>query len=354
MKRASLLKRPWLLPFVPLWAAGAGWKNRAFDRGSATVERLELPVISVGSLSAGGAGKTPFVMALGEALRRAGVGFDVLSRGYGRTVEPQAVKRVDGTGTADEFGDEPLMMARGLGRRVYVAAERAAAGRMAERDHRVQKEPGQWVHLLDDGFQHRRLARAVDILLLTQADVDDALLPAGDLREPLRSLQRADVIVLRSEEVTALRPVVERVLRGAKTLPVIAEIERSFGFVEGSPSMRPLAFCGIARPDGFRDALQKSGVQPAALIALRDHQRFDDAVLAKLLEQARQASADGFVMTAKDAVKLTATMRQQLQGVGPMAVADIVVRIEDEAGFIAELRRMLADNFVSPSKHVAL
>jgi tetraacyldisaccharide 4'-kinase len=333
------VKRPWLLPLTPLWAAGAGWKNRAFDRGSAAVERLELPVISVGSLSAGGAGKTPFVMALGEALRRAGIGFDVLSRGYGRTVDPDAVKRVDGTGTA-----------AGLGRRVYVAAERAAAGRMAERDHRVRREAGQWVHLLDDGFQHRKLARTVDLVLLTQADVEDALLPAGDLREPLQSLRRADVIVLRHEEAAALRPVLERVLSSVERTPLVVEIERTFGFVEGVPTARSLAFCGIARPDGFRAALQQSGVKAAGIVALRDHQRYDDAVMQRLVQQAKQAKADGFVTTAKDAVKLTATMRRQLQSVGPLAVADIVARIDDEAGFIGELQRILRENSVLPAK----
>lgn len=344
------MKRPWLLPLTPLWAAGAGWKNRAFDRGSAAVERLELPVISVGSLSAGGAGKTPFVMALGEALRRAGVGFDVLSRGYGRTVDRDAVKRVDGTGTADEFGDEPLMMARGLGRRVYVAAERAAAGRMAERDHRVQKEQGLWVHLLDDGFQHRKLARAVDIVLLTQADVADALLPAGDLREPLKSLRRADVIVLRTEEAAALRPVVDRVASSIEHRPLVWEMERSFAFVEGSPSSRPLAFCGIARPEGFRDALQAKSVNPASFVALRDHQRYDDAVMQRLVQQARSANADGMVTTAKDAVKLTAAMRAQLQSVGPVAVGDIVARICDEAHCIVALQGLLRGNAALSSK----
>jgi len=344
------LKRPWLLPLVPLWAAGAGWKNRSFDRGSTKAERLELPVISVGSLSAGGAGKTPFVMALGEALRRAGVGFDVLSRGYARTVDPDAVKRVDGTGTAEEFGDEPLMIARGLGRRVYVAAERAAAGRMAEREHRALREAGPWVHLLDDGFQHRKLARAVDIVLLTQADVEDALLPAGDLREPMRSLRRADVIVLRREEAAALRPVVERVFSPVKRQPLVVEIERSFGFVEGVPTSRPLAFCGIARPHGFRDALQAKGVQPAGFVALRDHQRYDDAVVQRLMQQARRSNADGFVTTAKDAVKLTAAMRRQLQGVGPLAVADIAARICDESDFIGDLQRILRENSVLPAK----
>jgi len=330
------VKRPWLLPLVPLWAAGAAWKNRAFDRGSAKVERLEFPVISVGSLSAGGAGKTPFVIALGEALRRAGIGFDVLSRGYGRTVDAQSAKRVVGTGAAEEFGDEPLMMARRLGRRVYVAAERAAAGRMAEREHRAQRETGPWVHLLDDGFQHRRLARAVDIVLLTQADVQDMLLPAGDLREPLRSLRRADVIVLRKDEATALRPVVDF---GKK--PLVWEMERGFHFVEGALVSSPLAFCGIARPEAFLQSLRLSGVEPASFVALKDHQRYDDGVMQRLLQAAEHVKANGFVTTAKDAVKLSPAMRAMLQRVGPIAVADIEVTICDEARFISALMKLL-------------
>lgn len=336
------MKRPWLLPLVPLWAAGAAWKNRAFDRDAAKVERLELPVISVGSLSAGGAGKTPFVIALGEALRRAGIGFDVLSRGYGRTVDAQAAKRVVGTGSADEFGDEPLMIARRLGRRVYVAAGRAAAGRMAEREHRAQRETGLWVHLLDDGFQHRRLARTVDIVLLTQADVQDALLPAGDLREPLRSLRRADVIVLRKDEAAALRPVVERVVGAANKKPLVREMERGFHFVEGAPASSSLAFCGIARPDAFLQSLRLSGVEPTSFVALKDHQRYDDGVVQRLVQAAERVKANGFVTTAKDAVKLSQAMRTALQRVGPIAVGDIEVSICDEARFISALMQLLS------------
>ncbi|MEZ2347302.1 tetraacyldisaccharide 4'-kinase [Terriglobus sp. RCC_193] len=338
-----------MLPLVPLWAAGAAWKNRAFDRGSAKVERLELPVISVGSLSAGGAGKTPFVMALGEALRRAGVGFDVLSRGYGRTADAQSAKRVVGTGSAEEFGDEPLMMARRLGRRVYVAAERAAAGRMAEREHRAQRETGPWVHLLDDGFQHRRLVRAVDIVLLTQADVRDVLLPAGDLRESLGSLRRADVIVLRKDESAELRPLVERVVASGKKKPLVWEMERVFHFVEGKPVSSPLAFCGIARPDAFLESLRLSGVEPASFVTLRDHQRYDDGVVQRLVQAAERVKANGFVTTAKDAVKLSPAMRALLERVGPVAVGDINVTICDEAGFISALMRLLPEGSSFPS-----
>jgi len=339
------MRRPWLLPLVPLWAAGSAWKNRAFDRNPERAERLQLPVISVGSLSAGGAGKTPFIIALGDALRRANVGCDVLSRGYGRRDMSLAI-RVKPTGSAEEFGDEPLLIAQRLGRRVYVAATRAEAGRMAEREHRTSREGGQWVHLLDDGFQHRRLLRNVDIVLLTAEDVSDSLLPAGNLRESLCSLRRAHVIVLRREEAALLRPIVEKIF-GKRTEstgnvpPVIWEIERKFLIMESTSATRPLAFCGIARPESFRNQLQLSGIHPAALVALRDHQRYDEVQAQQLARQAQSVSADGFITTAKDAVKLTPALRAQLKTVGPLAVADLVVTIDNECNAMAQLLRLI-------------
>ena len=107
------MKRPWLLPLVPLWAAGSAWKNRAFDRDASRMQTLQRPVISVGSLSAGGAGKTPFVSALAQALQRGGVAVDVLSRGYGRSDAANAL-RVDSEGTAGRCGGGPMVMGRAL------------------------------------------------------------------------------------------------------------------------------------------------------------------------------------------------------------------------------------------------
>lgn len=333
------VRRPWLLPLMPLYAAGLAWKSSGFARHPERAQRLEQPVVSVGSLSAGGAGKTPLVIALGEALRRAGHGIDVLSRGHGRTSNLSL--RVQPAGSADEFGDEPLLIAQRLACPVYVARERVQAGRMAETDRRTSRQDRMpWVHLLDDGFQHRQLARGVDIVLFTAEDAADNLLPAGHLREPLRALHRAHVIVLRRGEETALRPLLNQIFSGF-VVPPVWIIERRFAFVQGTPSMRPLAFCGIARPESFRESLEARGVVPAALVPLHDHHPYEDAVIANLLARAASVNADGFVTTAKDAVKLTPTMRLALSKAGPLAVSDVAVELQDEPHCIGQLIAMI-------------
>jgi tetraacyldisaccharide 4'-kinase len=160
------------------------------------VRRLRFPVVSVGSLSAGGAGKTPLTITLAKSLTKRGLRVDVLSRGYGRAYSnpAQRAARVAPDGAAEEFGDEPLLIARETGVPVYVAAERYDAGLLAEAEAPVSEKSA--VHLLDDGFQHRQLYRDVDILLLDQHDWRDSLLPAGNLREPMRAARRATVIAV--------------------------------------------------------------------------------------------------------------------------------------------------------------
>src|ERR1700756_5221626 len=127
-------------------------------------------------------------MLLGELLKSRGVKFDVLSRGYGR--KSRGVRLVDPGGLPQEFGDEPLLIARKLQVPVIVGEDRYEAGRFAESTFGAQ------MHLLDDGFQHRGLARDFDIVLVTQQDATDRLLPAGRLRESLSALRRADAVVL--------------------------------------------------------------------------------------------------------------------------------------------------------------
>src|ERR1039457_6652646 len=175
-------------PLTGLYTAATALRNTLFDRGVLSARRLEQPVVSVGNLSVGGSGKTPFVIALGELLQARGIRFDVLSRGYGR--KTRGVLVVEKDGTAPDFGDEPLLIARRLGVPVIVGESRYDAGRVAEQKFQPQ------LHLLDDGFQHRSLVRDFDIVLMTERDFDDRLLPSGRLREPLSSLQRADAIAL--------------------------------------------------------------------------------------------------------------------------------------------------------------
>ena len=173
---------------------------------------------------------------------------------------------------------------------------------------------------------------------------------AGDLREPLRSLRRADVIVVRKDEAAELRPVADRVVASVSRKPLVWEMERGFHFVEGAPASSPLAFCGIARPDAFLQSLRARGVEPASFVTLKDHQHYDDGVVQRLVQAAERVKANGFVTTAKDAVKLSPAMRAMLQRVGPVAVGDIEATICDETRFVSALMQLLPGDSSFPSR----
>jgi tetraacyldisaccharide 4'-kinase len=273
-------------PMSALYGAGVGLRNRLYDRGNLSTQRLQGPVISIGSISAGGAGKTPFLIMLGSLLKDRGVAFDVLSRGYRR--KTKGVRLVDPSGTAEEFGDEPVLIARGLGVPVIVGEDRFAAGKFAE------EEFGPKAHLLDDGFQHRRLGRDFDIVLVTERDLHDTLLPAGRLREPLSSLSRASALVLMDDtraEGIQVRPgqVVWRVTRN---------------IVPPETDEPCFAFCGIARPENFFTALGVAGVKVTGTRAFRDHHSYTAQDVEALYRQGQQSGATAFLTTGKDAVNL--------------------------------------------------
>lgn len=313
-----------LLPLTPLYAAAVGAKNLAWDRGWLRPERLRAPVISIGNLSAGGSGKTPLVIRLAELLRERGLAVDVLSRGYGR--DSSAVARVRPEGSAADFGDEPLLIARAAEVPVYVGATRYEAGLLAER-----QSPG--VHLLDDGFQHRQLARDIDIVVLHRSDFSGRLLPAGRLREGFASLRRAHIAALRSEDQD-LEPELRR--RGC-SLPIWWMDRR----VEAPPARRVLAFCAIARPQEFLASLRQRGIDVAAFRCWRDHHAYTAADLAALAQLQKQHQAEAFVTTEKDAVRLTREQRQRLASDASLLPVKLTLRLRDEAAAIDGLLALL-------------
>ena len=295
-------------------------RNALYDRKRLPARRLEGPVVSVGNLSAGGSGKTPFVLLLGELLQSRGVKFDVLSRGYGR--ESRGVLLVDPAGLPQEFGDEPLLIARRLQVPVIVGEDRYGAGRFAEAKFGAQ------LHLLDDGFQHRALARNFDIVLVTPQDTSDRLLPAGRLREPLTALRRADAVVLASgasEEAFSLQgKLVWRVKRG-----IVAE---------GIPA-RPVVFCGIARPQNFLLQLRAANIEPAAQAFYRDHHAYNEKDVRELLELRQRSEAGGFVTTEKDAVNLG----PYLSALAPLAVVRVRMELVDAANGVDTVLRKIEE-----------
>jgi tetraacyldisaccharide 4'-kinase len=303
-------RRPWAWPLVPVYRAALAAKEAL--RGES--KRLQWPVVSVGSVSAGGAGKTPVVIALAQMLKTRGWRVDVLSRGYGRS--GSGVELVEGEDIA-RFGDEPVLMAQRADVPVWVGADRFAAGARAESTGKDRS-----VHLLDDGFQHRQLARAADVVLVTAEDLQDVLLPAGNLREPLNALARADFVAVREEEMEYVAPRVKQFLREGT---LIWTVRRKLRFPEPlfvlGAGLRPVAVCAIARPEGFEAMLKVAGCGIVDTIFFRDHHAYDMADMERVLELAKKLNATGFVTTEKDAVKLTAAMRARLETLGPVMVA---------------------------------
>jgi len=308
------IRRPLLLPFVPLFHLALTTHERRLASGRERVRRLRQPVISIGNLSTGGAGKTPLAIALARALTARGVPVNVLSRGYGR--RDSAPARVQIEGTAEQFGDEPLLIARTAGVPVYVAPERLDAGRLAEEDTPAA------AHILDDGFQHRQLYREVDILLLNREDWNDWLLPAGNLRESLKSAMRAAVIAIPAQD-----PELERELREWGWAGPVWRLRRR---MEVPPIARPVAaFCGIARPDQFFLGLEAAGVKLAAWKVYRDHHRYTRGDVARLREMAANRGAAELLTTEKDAVRL-GVLASEL----PLKTVPLRVEIEDEAAVL--------------------
>jgi tetraacyldisaccharide 4'-kinase len=303
-----------------VFGAGVRARNALYDWRVLRVNRLQGPVVSVGNLSVGGSGKTPFVLLLGELLQSQGVKFDILSRGYGR--QTRGVRQVDPGGSAQEFGDEPLLMARRLKIPVVVGEDRYSAGVFAE------KSFGPQLHLLDDGFQHRALARDFDIVLVTAEDARDRLLPAGRLREPLNSLRRADAVVLVSGALPESFPVEGKLVWHARRgiLP------------EGIPP-QPVAFCGIARPQPFFHQLKMAGTEPVAEAVYRDHHSYTEKDIRELLELRRVSGGGGFVTTEKDAINLG----RHLSALRPLAVVPVRMKLTDAPAAIATLLRILEE-----------
>lgn len=305
--------RTLLAPLTPLYRLALAQRERRLRSGREPVRRLRLPVISIGNLSTGGSGKTPLAIALAQALTGRGIGVDVLSRGYGRRGRTAA--RVDPAGSAGEFGDEPLLIARAAGVPVWVAPERYDAGLLAESemDGHVAR-----VHILDDGFQHRQLHRDTDILLVSRVDFEDRLLPAGDLREPLQAAERAHVIALPGDEQT-----LESDLRQRGLQQPFWRLRRR---MQIPPLAGPvLAFCGIARPAQFFAGLESAGVRLAGRRAFPDHHSYAQADLDRLAAQCRAAGAAALLTTDKDAVRL-----EGLRAPLPVVTAGLGIEVEEE------------------------
>ncbi len=314
-----------LTPLTPLYAACTALKNFAYDEGLVRPQRLSRPVISVGNLSTGGTGKTPLVRALATLLQEHGWSVDVLSRGYGRSGQ-HPVEAVDPAGSAQHYGDEPMLLARS-GLPVFVGSNRYASGLMAEAHAIASGGQTRLVHLLDDGLQHRRLARTMEIVLLNRRDFSDRLLPAGHLREPLHNLHRADVCVLREEDRDLAAQAQAAMFAEDATRVWMQRRRVCIGAADDGPPKRALAFCGIGNPAQFFADVRAAGAGIVQTQSFPDHHKYTDHDVDALAERARAGQADAFLTTEKDALRLEGELREMLETVAPVRIVHLTTML---------------------------
>ncbi len=327
-----------LWPAARAWSLSARARARLYRSGRLAQQRLERPVVSIGNLSAGGTGKTPFVIWLFSELARRGLRPAVLTRGYRRRdgSQPLLLTSPGSTPGAEGAGDEAqLMLQHGLAP-IGVGADRFRAGAALEAQCAVD------LHLLDDGFQHLALARDLDIVLLDSSRLpwEDDLLPAGRLREPPSALRRAAVIVLtRIQDWTAIQAMKTQVRRSAPQADIYAARTRLAGPPAPPVSGPVLAFAGLGNPRAFFADLCVAGVRVVGTRHFSDHHRYTLRDLLRLERCAREVHAQALVTTEKDAANLPQTYRNGLEM--PLRVVGMKLEVERGGELVDRVEKLV-------------
>lgn len=321
-----------LIPLSAVYNAITRARFAAYRRGWFSVSELAAPVISIGNIATGGTGKTPLVEWVCRALAaestdeiageitgefaRTAKRVCVLTRGYGRDNPKSQVLVSNGTElltSEREAGDEPFLLARDLQgiAAVISNSNRVAAGQWA------LENLGTEVFVLDDGFQHLRLARDLNIVTIDATNPwgGGSLLPYGRLREPLTGLSRADcIVVTRTEQIENLSSITDALERLAAAVPIFSSqmVISGIRSLDGASADRenirsqPLgAFCGVGNPESFFTQLRQEGLMLSFTRTFADHHNYNQSELDALVSEAKTRGAAALITTAKDATKLS-------------------------------------------------
>ena len=323
-----------LPPLSLLYGAVTRTRLSLYRRGTFQTTKLDRPVVSIGNITTGGTGKTPLVEYVARLLATQGKKVCILTRGYGRKDPHLQVIVSDGYGvlaSPSEAGDEPYLLAtrlKGLAA-VISSADRIAAGREAIKDF------GTECFVLDDGFQHLRLARDLNVVTIDATNPwgGGRLLPHGRLRESLDGLRRADSVVItrcdQVESVSKLREEVAQLINGRPVFESQMEMVRVAPLKNGgeslAPPLRVAAFCAVGNPGSFFAKLRQAGYEVELEKAFHDHHVYSQDEIDFIIKETR---AEALITTAKDAVKL-----RTLSFSVPCYVAEIEIVIENAEDF---------------------
>ncbi|MFL6448080.1 MAG: tetraacyldisaccharide 4'-kinase [Bryobacteraceae bacterium] len=339
-----------------LWTVGGVLKRRRSDRYASSVPRLPLPVISIGGITVGGSGKTPFTNYLAKQLSVRGWSPAILTRGYRRNASAGELALPAGANVpSSSTGDEAQIFLRSAGVPVGIGPNRYRVG------HLVRSEfPDRDVFLLDDGFQHGLVRRDVDIVLIDALDPfgGDEVVPSGRLREPLGALRRAGVfVVTRCDSDILFRSIAERLRKLNANARVFRSRVRTLGWrdVHGQavgqlPGSRVAAFCGLGNPRTFWNTLESLGLEVALRTTFKDHHRYRPGELDLMLREAQLRSADCLVTTEKDWINLPTGLERLFES-PKLFWLEIGFEVENEVEFFSILETQLGRGPIGVHNH---
>jgi 3-deoxy-D-manno-octulosonic-acid transferase len=351
--RRNLFARSILRSLAFIWRKGGEVRRRHYERYAASVPPVAAPVISVGGITVGGSGKTPFTTYLAARLDERGYSPAILTRGYRRRSPARDLVFPPGAKVPAAFtGDEAQIFLRRAIGPIGIGCNRYETAQIL----RFQF-PSTNVLLLDDGFQQGRLNRDFDIVLIDGLDPfgGEEVVPLGRLREPLAALDRAHAfVVTRAENDLRYRTICERLREYNSSAPIfrtrlVARHWRNFRTGAVSQELgvqRVAAFCGLGNPQSFWSTLESLGLEVVFRWAFQDHHSYKARELQRIAHQARVHGAEILVTTEKDRINCS---NQIASAIAPLDLAwlEIQLELEDEVRFFAILERVLARRAVA-------
>ena len=343
MQKYRQILYPFLIPLSWIYGCIIWIRNQLYDLGWIKGVVFNKPIISIGNITSGGTGKTPMVIYLAQLLQKNGKKPGIISRGYGRKSQGLQVvhngKKL--IASVEMAGDEPFLMANMLKNVPIIVSKNRIKGIKQLIDYYFVD-----VIIMDDGFQHRKVNRNLDILTISSNDkkIGYRLFPWGNLREPLKNINRANYVIYTktvNHKTPAIHSEFQPFLKtspiNSSLLPILMKYNAS-SYKKSPPPDKPIfAFCGIAEPNSFINSAKELSLKIKGRNFFQDHQEYTEAVIKELSEQIKVCNINQVVTTEKDMVKLPESFLTEFE----VYVIKIDVIFKNESAFQAIIKPIL-------------